>query len=202
MKSAVHLLSGGLDSVVMLYDLHSQDVSLRPLLFDYKQRHVQELQWAKHHCLRLGIIYTTIELPQLLASSITDGKASSPVVPNRNAIMLSIAVNFAVSLGFHTVTYACNEDDAEMFPDCRPEFLAAFNSMIKAAGCKVEVKAPYIDKPKWWIAGMGRELAVALNETWSCYVGGVEPCGRCLACRKRAAALSRGLAHDVLDGAI
>lgn len=112
-KTIIHLLSGGLDSVTMLYDLHGKGERVHALLFDYGQKHVQELTWAKHHCQRLGIMFTTIDLPALRGSELTDG-TGGVVVPNRNCILLSLAVNLAISAGADTVTYACNADDESL----------------------------------------------------------------------------------------
>jgi 7-cyano-7-deazaguanine synthase len=189
-KTIVHLLSGGLDSVVMLYDLHAQGHQIYCLLFDYQQKHgPNELECAQRHCARLGVKYEIMRLPQLRGSSLTDGGAGV-VVPNRNAIMLSLAVNVAVTAKADTITYACNADDNEHFPDCRPEFVAAMNAAVHAAGYRVEICAPYIDRRKWWIGGTGRELGVDLSDTWSCYRGGEKPCGECPACQKRKDALA------------
>lgn len=188
-KMIVHLLSGGLDSVVMLYDLHGQGCKIHAALFDYKQRHVQELNWAKYHCHRLGILFTTIELPCLLGSQLTDGKGGV-IVPARNAIMLSLAVNLAVSAGAESVTFAANRDDESEFPDCRMAFVQSFNNMLTTCEIPVEVCAPYLDWPKWKIAAHGQELGVKFHETWSCYRGGSEPCGECAACKKRNAAIN------------
>lgn len=187
-KTIIHLLSGGLDSTVMLYDLKAQGHNIHCVLFDYKQKHVQELLWAKHHAARLGLLWTTIEVPQLKGSQLTDG-TGGVVVPNRNAILLSLAVNLAVTAGADTVTYACNKDDEAMFPDCRMAFVQAFNNMLTVSEIPVEVCAPYIDKPKWAIADIGRQLGVNMDDTWSCYRGGSEPCGECPACLKRKQAL-------------
>lgn len=187
-KTIMHLLSGGLDSTVMLYDLVGKGHNVHCVLFDYKQRHVQELTWAKLHCHRLRVLYTTIELPQLRGSTLTDG-SGSVVVPNRNAIMLSLAVNLAVAAKADTVTFAANKDDEANFPDCRRVFVNAINRMAKAAGCKVEICAPYLNTPKWAIAALGQEMGVPLYETWSCYEGGGKPCGKCEACKKRNAAI-------------
>ncbi len=184
----VHLLSGGLDSVVMLYDHIQQGSIPHCVLFDYQQRHVQELAWAKHHCSRLRVLYTTITLPQLKGSELTDG-TGGVIVPNRNAIFLSHAVNVAVSAGAQSVTFAANKDDEAVFPDCRMAFVQMFNKMLITAGLKVQVSAPYFDKSKAWIAARGRDLGVAFNETWSCYRGGLQPCGECAACKKREEAL-------------
>lgn len=189
-KSIIHLLSGGLDSVVMLYDLHAQGHKVHCLLFNYHQKHAQELQWAIHHARRLGLLWTTIELPELKGSALTDG-SGSVVVPNRNAIFLSHAVAVAIHAGADTVTYACNADDEEVFPDCRFQFLHDFNTMLRNTEITVEVCAPYMDKRKWEIADLGRQLGVSFDETWSCYAGGTEPCGVCLACKIREDALSK-----------
>ncbi len=123
-KTIMHLLSGGLDSVTMLYDLKSQGHSVHCLLFDYKQRHRQELEWAKHHAVRAGSMFTTMELPQL--GGLTE---QSWIVPNRNAIFLSVAVNMACQAGADTVTIGCNADDEEYFPDCRMAFLIAMRNL-------------------------------------------------------------------------
>lgn len=187
-RPIIHLLSGGLDSTVLLYDLHNKH-PVHCLLFDYKQRHVQELQFAKHHCGKLGVLYTVMEVPQLKGSQLTDGEGSI-VVPNRNAILLSLAVNVAVKAGAETVTFAANKDDEALFPDCRMAFVQAFNIMLIAAEIHVEVCAPYHDKPKWAVADLGRQLGVDMAQTWSCYAGGAKPCGKCEACRKRKEALN------------
>lgn len=183
-KTIIHLLSGGLDSVTMLYDLKSQSHAVHCLLFDYKQRHVQELAFAKSHCHRLGVLYSTIELPAL--GGLTD---ESWIVPNRNCILLSIAVNLAVQAKADTVTIGCNKEDETSFPDCRMAFLQLFNTMLMTAEINVEVCAPYLDWPKWKIGGLAREMGVPLHEIWTCYRGGERPCGECPACKKLEAAL-------------
>lgn len=189
-KTIIHLLSGGLDSVTMLYDLHGNGERVHALLFNYGQQHVQELLWAKHHCHRLGVLFTVSDIPQLHGSELTDGEGTI-VVPNRNCILLSLAVNLAVSTGADAVTYACNADDEAMFPDCRMAFVRAFNEMLRASEIKVEILAPFIDKPKWWIVGLARVLGVPIHETWSCYRGGAQPCGECPACKQREKALAK-----------
>lgn len=191
-KHIIHLLSGGLDSVTLLYDLHGQGCKVHAILFDYKQQHSQELVWARHHCHRLNVLFTTIELPNL--GGLTD---ASWIVPNRNPIMLMLAVNLAVAAGADTVTIGCNADDSEMFPDCRWAVMDALNHAIKLSGIGVEICAPYIQKRKWEIAGLAREMAVPTHETWSCYRGGDKPCGECPACQKLSAA--KLIAGDVVN---
>lgn len=187
-KTIIHLLSGGLDSTVMLYDLIAQEHRVHAVLFAYGQRHVRELDFAKYHCERTYTKFTLISLPQLRGSDLTDGTGSW-VVPNRNQILLSHAVNLAVAAKADAVTYACNADDAKMFPDCGMEFVEAMNRVVRLAELSVEICTPYIDKAKWWIGGKARDLKVPVDKTWSCYRDGEKPCGECPACVKREAAL-------------
>lgn len=182
-KSIIHLLSGGLDSVTMLYDLHNQQHSIHCLLVNYRQTHSKELWFAEHHCKRLAIPFTVIDLPPL--GGLTD---ENWIVPNRNCILLSLAVNLAVQAKADTVTIGCNKDDESAFPDCRMAFIQLFNTMLTTAEISVEVCAPYIDKMKWEIADLARQLAVPTDEIWTCYLGGDEPCGLCPACKKLEAA--------------
>lgn len=188
-KTIIHLLSGGLDSVTMLYDLRQQGHNVHCLLFDYGQRHVQELTFAKGHCHRLGVMFTTITLPSLRGSELTDGKGAW-VVPARNVIFLAHAVNIAIAAGASTVTIGCNKDDEAGFPDCRQAFLQLFGTMLTTAELNVEICAPYLDKSKAWIAGLAREMGVPTNEIWTCYRGGSKPCGECPACKKLELAMA------------
>lgn len=193
-KAIIALVSGGLDSVVGLYDLVAQGHHVHAAIVHYGQAHDQETQWAIHHCHRLNVLYTTFELPQLKGSILTDGKGTV-VVPGRNAIFLSLAVNLAVSAGADTVVYFCNKEDETMFPDCRMAFVQAFNHLLLMQELNIEVCTPYIDKAKWEIADLGRQLGVKFEETWSCYKGGKEPCGKCPACLKREEALENVRPH-------
>lgn len=188
MKTIIHLLSGGLDSTVLLYDLVNQGHKVHCALFQYGQRHAQELTFAKGHCRRLGVLFTTLDVPSLRGSQLTDGSGSF-VVPNRNAILISIAANLAEATRAEAVTYGCNLDDQAGFQDCRPEFVSRINDALRAGGCSVEVCAPYIDKTKKEIVAIGRNLSVPMYDTWSCYLGGEKPCGVCPACVKREGAL-------------
>jgi 7-cyano-7-deazaguanine synthase len=188
-KTVLHLLSGGLDSTVLLYDLVHQGHHVHAVMFDYGQTHVAELNFAAEHCDRVGVNMTTLRLPRLRGSQLTDGAVKSYVVPNRNAVLLSIAANLAVVAGAESVTFGSNMDDAEGFPDCRRPFVDAVNRALVAAEVPVEVCAPYIDTPKTGIVAIGRALGVRMDRTWSCYSAGPEPCGSCPACQKRSAAL-------------
>ena len=184
---SVIMLSGGLDSVVLLYEAVSDGQKVHAVNFRYGQRHIQELEWARTHCDRLGVLYTTFEIDQLMGSSLTDGNGSV-VVPNRNAIFLSIACNIAAAIGAARVMFAANADDEAGFPDCREKFINAYNCALAEAEIPVKVIAPYLHLPKWQILRKGQDLGVKFSETWSCYEGGIQPCGKCGACVKRAEA--------------
>lgn len=189
-KYIVHLLSGGLDSVTMLYDLQADGHAIHCLLVNYGQKHAQELLFAKGHCKRLGVRFTTRNLSEPLSGSLLTDGGGGWVVPCRNTVLLALAVNLACELQAETVTIGCNADDAEGFQDCRPEFIKAFNAVLKAQQIDVEVCAPYLGRRKWEIGGIAREFGVPTSEIWSCYVGGDKPCGQCPACKKLALALA------------
>lgn len=162
----------------MLYELVNQHHKVHCLLFDYKQRHSQELGWAKYHARRTNCLFTVMDLPQMGGLN-----EQSWVVPNRNAVFLSVAVNVACQAKADTVTIGCNLDDAEYFPDCRKGFLDSMNSTVKEAGYDVEICAPYLSKRKWEIGAIAREMGVTVNEVWTCYQPTENgPCGRCPAC--------------------
>ncbi len=187
-KFVVNLTSGGLDSITALYWLKTQNCRVHSLGFYYGQNHKKELAFAKLHSQRLNVPYTEISIPQLRGSSLTDGSGSF-IVPNRNAIFLSIAANFAAAAGADSITIGVNKTDETLFPDCRMAFIQTFNNMLTTSGVPVEVCAPFIDKSKAWIAALAAELKVKRNETWSCYAGGMEPCGVCVACQALEEAL-------------
>lgn len=190
----VLLLSGGLDSTTLLYDFMQQKCNVHAVLFDYGQTHGKELRFAKEHCYKLKVFWTEVQLYRVKNlfqhCAITDQRSDSPIVPNRNAVMLNIAAALAMSNGVETVAYACNKDDAQTFPDCRWDFVEAINVTLKAAQVPVEIIAPYIAFTKSWIVQQARKLEVPMDLTWSCYKGGAKPCGKCLACRVRKKAMA------------
>lgn len=182
----LHLLSGGIDSVTLLADLVSQDNWVTCLLFDYKQRHAQELIWAKSQAQKFRVAYEVVALPEL--GGLTE---RSWIVPNRNAIFLSVAVNISSQSQepAAAVTIGCNKDDADMFPDCRPDFIEAMNAATRAAGYQTKILAPYLNYTKRMIVERAAQLGVDLGNTWSCYKPtATGPCGQCEACKKREAA--------------
>lgn len=189
MNRCVHLLSGGLDSTVMLYDFLKLGWDVRCIGFDYGQTHYRELESAKLITRRLGLTYEIIQLARVFGGSSLLGEHSSVVVPNRNMVFLSVAAAMAESDGRQWVTYGCTREDWETFPDCRLDFIEAVNLTLKRAELKVRVRTPYANTTKRELVGIGRKLKVPFKETWSCYIGGEKPCGQCDACLKRKAAM-------------
>lgn len=171
--------------MTMLYDLVEQGHRVHCLLFDYKQRHKQELQLAKYHAKKCGVLFTVLDLPELGGLN-----EQSWIVPNRNAIFLSVAVNLATKAGADTVTIGCNKDDESYFPDCRKAFLDSINKTFNLAGYNVEVCAPYLEMRKWKIGDMARQFGIKTEDIWTCYNGGEKPCGKCPACEKLNDALN------------
>ncbi len=205
-KDAVIILSGGMDSVTMLYDYQERIAVGIP--FDYGSNHnAKEIPFAQLHCRRLGIEHLVIPLEfihRYFDSSLLQGAEAIPeghyaadnmkstVVPFRNAIMLSVAVGLAESRHLNYVMMANHGGDHTIYPDCRPEFVKAFSDASVAGTYeKVEVWAPYTMLTKVDIAKRGKELGIDYSETWSCYKGGDVHCGRCGTCMERKEALEQ-----------
>ena len=204
MKNSVIIVSGGMDSITLLYD-HKDEIALG-ISFDYGSNHnAREIPFAKMHCERLGIKHITINLDfmhQYFKSSLLDGADAIPeghyadenmkstVVPFRNGIMLSIAIGIAESNGLDQVFIANHGGDHTIYPDCRPEFINAIDSAANASTYNnVHVVAPYTQITKSDIARRGKELGLDYTETWSCYKGGEKHCGKCGTCVERKEAL-------------
>ena len=200
MSKFIHLFSGGLDSTVLLYHLLDQGEGVFCLLFDYGQRHKKELEYAVATCEKLNVPFERIYLPHEMfsRSALTKGLApgvdeltgGATVVPNRNMVLISMAASYALCHGGTVVTWAANADDAEVYPDCRDEFLKALNCALRLCHTRrMEVHAPFIVRTKKQVVEIGRKLGVPFDETWSCYAGGDEACGKCGACNVRNAAM-------------
>lgn len=181
----VSLMSGGIDSTVMLYRFLAEGHEVVGMGFDYGQRHSRELDAARAICAQLGVPYGVVTIPALAGSELTDG-AGGVVVPNRNMIMLSFATAKAIQEQADAVAIATHASDHALFPDCRPQFLdAACQAIMFASDKRVRLLRPFAHETKLWVIQVGMKLGVPFNQTWSCYVGGDEPCGVCLACRER-----------------
>jgi len=206
------IYSGGLDSTVLLYSLRHDGHEVRCLGIDYGQRHRRELDAGENICRRIGAEYRIADLtairPLLAGSSqtsdigvpeghYTEESMKLTVVPNRNMIMLSVAIGWAVSLKYDAVAYAAHGGDHAIYPDCRPEFIRAMDTVAGLCDWhKVRLLTPFADKTKADIARLGASLNVPFEKTWSCYKGGKLHCGRCGTCVERRAAFQLGAVTD------
>jgi 7-cyano-7-deazaguanine synthase len=210
-RKVVAVVSGGLDSTTMAYALRAEGYGISAISFDYGQRHRKELTYAERMCADLGAQWTLIDLHAagvtkfMAGSALTDDTVGVPdghyadesmkatVVPNRNAIMLSIACAFAVSHLIGAVAFGAHTGDHPIYPDCRPEFVDAFATMVNLAVegfGHLEILAPLITMDKTAIVRRGAELHVPFERTWSCYKGGEVHCGTCGTCYERREAFA------------
>ncbi|MDY5998927.1 MAG: 7-cyano-7-deazaguanine synthase QueC [Candidatus Limisoma sp.] len=214
MKDSLIVLSGGMDSVTLLYDY--RDVVALAVTFDYGSNHnAREIACARIHCRRLGIEHIVIPLAfvaQYFKSSLLSGADAIPegnyddenmkstVVPFRNGIMLAVACGIAESRDLRRVMLANHFGDHAIYPDCRRDFVDAMSEAMRCGTyCGVTVFAPYTDITKADIARRGAQLGIDYAETYSCYKGGEHHCGRCGTCRERREALAEaGIADPTL----
>lgn len=200
MKDSVIIVSGGLDSITLLYD-KAETIALA-VSFDYGQNHgAKELPFAAHHCRKLGIPHITIPLSfmhRYFKSSLLNGAEAIPeghyaeenmkstVVPFRNGIMLAIATGIAESHELKRVYIANHGGDHAIYPDCRPDFIQAMDGAATAGTfVNVRIEAPYTNITKADIVRRGTALGVDYSKTWSCYKGSDVHCGKCGTCVER-----------------
>lgn len=204
MKDSVIILSGGMDSVTLLYD-KVKDIALA-VTFDYGSNHnKREIEFAKYHCEQLNIEHIIIPLEfihKYFKSSLLEGASAIPeghyaddnmkstVVPFRNGIMLSIACGIAESRGLKRVMIANHAGDHSIYPDCRATFIDSMSEAMSYGTYEhVKVYAPYTSITKTQIAMIGKTLGLDYSMTWSCYKGGEIHCGKCGTCVERKEAL-------------
>jgi 7-cyano-7-deazaguanine synthase len=208
MKQAVVLLSGGLDSATTLAIACQQGFNCHAISFDYGQRHGAELQAAARVAKALGAAehkVVRIGLDSIGGSALTDTHIEVPTqpqkgipvtyVPARNTVFLAFALGWAEVLGALDIFLGVNAVDYSGYPDCRPEFIAAFQVLAGLAtkagveGGRFQVHAPLIEMSKAEIVKTGTALGVEFSQTVSCYAADPEgrACGRCESCRLRAA---------------
>lgn len=204
MKKSLIILSGGMDSVSLLYD--KKDEIAVAVTFDYGSNHnKREEEFAKYHCEKLGIEHIIIPLTfihdyfksSLLegASAIPDGHyedetMKSTVVPFRNGIMLSVACGLAESRELEKVLIANHFGDHAIYPDCRKGFIDAISEAMRNGTYKgITIDAPYTTITKTDIAKIGKSLGIDYSKTYSCYKGGEKHCGKCGTCVERKEAL-------------
>ncbi len=204
-QTAVAVVSGGMDSVTLAYLLNSEGYDLHLVSVDYGQRHKKEISYAERCAKRLEAAFDVADISgigRLLSGSALTDDVEVPhghyaaenmavtVVPNRNAIMLSVAYGVAVARGAVLVACAVHAGDHYVYPDCRPGFVEAFDRMQKEAvegfgDPSLRLHAPFVEKTKAQIVRIGAALGVPYEETWSCYEGGDLHCGLCGTCNER-----------------
>ena len=210
-EKAVIILSGGIDSSTLCYKYASDNFDIYSLTIIYGQRHLREVESAKNVANTLGISHRVVDLSpsnQLLTgSALTDPDVEVPkvpekaehfetlkstIVPNRNAIFLSIAIGYAQSIGANSIFFGAHHSDRGVYPDCRKEFVEAFEAAERLANDNnnLKVEAPFVNMDKSEIVKLGSKLQVPYEITWTCYVGGELHCGTCSACNERKRAFS------------
>ncbi len=202
------LRAGGMGSAPCLALAARAGGRVHALTVLYGQRHAKEVGAARALARRYRVArHVVLRLPlgPLLRSSLTAprrpiprrassaGRIPSTYVPARNTILLSIALGYAESHGLDSIYFGANAIDYSGYPDCRPEYLRAFERLARLAtrdgverGRTVRVVAPLLRRSKADIVRLGDRLGVPWALTWSCYAGGRRPCGRCASCRLRA----------------
>jgi 7-cyano-7-deazaguanine synthase len=224
-KRAVCLVSGGMDSAVALAEARAQGFACHALSFDYGQRHAVELEAAARVAEALGALeqrVVRVDLSALGGSALTGALAvpkdraeaeigrgvPATYVPARNTVFLSIALAWAEVLGARDLFVGVNALDYPGYPDCRPEFLHAFEELARVAtaagteeSARFRVHAPLLELSKAAIVKRGLELGVDFGMTHSCYdpfvrAGEVEACGRCDACLFRKKGFAEAKVQD------
>ena len=210
MSKAVVLLSGGLDSATAAAQAIADGYEVIALSFRYGQKHDRELEAAKKVAKALGItehFVTDINLAQWGGSALTDESIDVPTtgvkpdeipityVPGRNTVFISVALSLAEARAAEAIYLGINAVDYSGYPDCRPEYLEAFQRLAEFSskagleGHAPKLVAPLVMDSKVDIVKRALKLGVPIEETWSCYQGGDEPCGVCDSCRIRDKAL-------------
>jgi 7-cyano-7-deazaguanine synthase len=218
-EKVVVILSGGLDSITLLYKLHSKGFDCYPITFVYGQKHVKELQFAIANCEKLGLkekhkVIDLHDLQKVLNSALiqsdniipnvryeeqrTQQVLSKTVVPFRNGVFLSVAVGMAGSIGARAVAYGAHANDFATYPDCRPDFVTQMEKAAQMGINDLEFKilSPFVHYTKAMIVRDGEEYGVDFNNTWSCYRGGEVHCGDCPSCAERMRAFDEAGVKD------
>ncbi|HTQ36577.1 MAG TPA: 7-cyano-7-deazaguanine synthase QueC [Steroidobacteraceae bacterium] len=205
-RRAIVLLSGGLDSATALAIARAQGLECRTLAVSYGQRHAAELAAARRIAAQLGAVehrQMNVDLAQIGGSALTDARIAVPeapsagipvtYVPARNTLLLALALGWAEVAEAGEIFIGVNAVDYSGYPDCRPEFIAAFEELARRAtragveGARFHIRTPLISMSKAEIIRAGIALGVDYGATVSCYQAsaGGEACGRCDSCRLR-----------------
>lgn len=209
-KKAIVLLSGGLDSTTCAYLAREQGYEIHALSFDYGQRLRRELDSARMVASRVGVkehVVMTFDLTRWGGSALTQEDIAVPThadvsqmdsgvpvtyVPGRNTLFLSFGLSYAEAVGAEAIFIGVNALDYSGYPDCRSEFIAAYEEVARLGtkagieGHPIRIKTPLLHWNKAEIIRQGLEAGADYSSTWSCYQGGDRPCGACDSCLLRA----------------
>ena len=217
MSKTIVICSGGLDSVTLAHKIAAENQLIGLVSFNYGQRHKKELDFAAACADRLGTPHFLVDISQigaLLSGSALTDQIDVPeghyqeesmkitVVPNRNAIMLSIAYGIAYAQKAEAVAAAFHGGDHFIYPDCRPDFVNAFETMQNYALeglSNIKLLTPFVHIKKSDIVAEGACLFVPFAQTWSCYKGEEKHCGRCGTCVERREAFDLSGISDPTD---
>ena len=215
MGTVVVIYSGGMDSYTLLHKARHEGWNVHALSFDYGQRHSRELDCAREVCAALAIPHRVVDIGAIQSllggSALTDEVAvpeghyaednmKATVVPNRNMILLSLAIGQAVSLEAEAVWYGAHGGDHAIYPDCRPAFIERMDEVARVANYQpVRVAAPFMRMTKGDILAEGLSMDLDYSPTWTCYNGREKACGRCGACVERLEAFALNGAVDPLS---
>ena len=211
---AVVIVSGGLDSTTLLYDVIRQGYETHAITFDYGQKHRREIECAERTCRRLNVPHRVLNLAllnELAPSALTREEWEVPsghyaeevmkqtVVPNRNMVFLSLAGAYAIGIGARHLFYGAHAGDHPIYPDCRPVFVNAMQTVLHLADWNdIILEAPYLYLTKGDIVRIGLALGVDYADTWTCYRGEEIACGTCGSCIERKEAFREAGARDPL----
>ena len=219
MKKAVCLLSGGMDSYVTAKIAKDSGFEIYALAFNYGQRHFKEMDCARKIAEKLevsefksidvnlqGIFKSTLtfsgEIPN---ANNSENTVPSTYVPARNTLFLSFALGYAESIKSNDIFIGISQVDYSGYPDCRQEFLNAFENLANLATCagingeKYKIHAPLINMPKWKEIILGLKMGVDFSLTWTCYKGKKRACGVCDSCKLRLEAFEKAGIIDPIE---
>ena len=221
-RTAIALLSGGLDSATAAALALEQGDRVIGLSFDYGQRHrreldaatavAQQLGLAEHHCIAVNLASwggsaltdASISIP---SEGVQEGIIPTTYVPGRNTVFIAIGLSLAEARGAERLVLGVNAVDYSGYPDCRPDYLKTFQELADLAskagreGHGTQLWSPLVHWSKTRIVEEALRLNVPIEATWSCYSGGTHPCGVCDSCRIRDEALRAANRPDLCSSA-
>ena len=199
----IQVISGGMDSVAMLYYLHNKHKNIKCLSINYNQKHKKEIAFASYHCKKLGIEHKVVDITSVASlfnkesvlinenNDVPNGhyensEMKKTIVPNRNMLILAIATAWAIEEKYNAICYGAHSGDSVIYPDCRLEFVNAMQKAISLCDDhKINIITPFINKTKADIVEVGNKLKVNWQKTWTCYKGRELHCGMCATCIER-----------------